>query len=143
MTAANKAARKSSPQTCRESSNPQKQPANVPRCCSMIAKSTECIKGWRVAHGEVLAEPQTSPWATRQPLAQTDTRKSGANIDADREFHGFCLEIPQRYYRTAFFHLERTINGRGRVIKSVIDVLANSFHVLLELLVRHYRTFKN
>ena len=31
MTAANKVARKSNPQTCRESSNPQKQPANVPR----------------------------------------------------------------------------------------------------------------
>ena len=31
MTAANEAARKSSPQTCRELSSPQKQPANVPR----------------------------------------------------------------------------------------------------------------
>ena len=109
MTAANEAARKSSPQTCRESSNPQKQPAK----------------------------------ARRKRAANQATLKSAACSFVYWGFQGFCLEIPQRYYRTAFFHLERTINWRARVIKSVIYVLANSFHVLLELLARHYRTFKN
>ena len=106
MTAANEAARKSSPQTCRESSNPQKQPVK----------------------------------ARRKRAANQVTLKSAACSFVYWGFHGFCLEIPQRYYRTAFFHLERTINGRGRVIKSVIDVLANSFHVLFELLARHHWT---
>lgn len=99
--------------------------------------------GWTIARGAVLAEPQTAPRANGQPPAQTDTLKSGANIDAEREFQVFCLEIPQRYYCTAFFHLERTINGWGRVIKSVIDVLANSIHKFGKLLTRHFWTFIN
>ena len=88
--------------------------------------------------------PQKQPAkARRKRAASQATLKCAACSFVYWGFHGFCLEIPQRYYRTAFFHLERTINGRGRVIKSVIDVLAYSFHVLLELLARHYRTFKN
>lgn len=87
-------------------------------------------------------EAANLPVGYGQPSAQTSTRKSGANIDAEREFHGFCLEIPQRYYRTAFFHLEWTINGWARVIKSVVDVFADSFHIFLELLARHNGTLK-
>ena len=82
--------------------------------------------------------PQKQPAkAQRKRAASQATLKSAACSFVYWGFHGFCLEIPQRYYRTAFFHLERTINWRARVIKSVIDVLANSFHVLLELLARH------
>lgn len=81
--------------------------------------------------------------ARRKRAANQATLKSAACSFVYWGFHCFCLEIPQRYYRTAFFHLERTINGRGRVIKSVIDVLANSFHIFVELLARHNGMFKN